>query len=247
VGSQGISGRSLRQKPRAGKPWTSLAPRGSNGPSAGGRRRRGGIHGKKQRRCGRRHRYRNAALCTDAVKAAGGTAPSSIPGETLRFSIKRPGSWRDSKNTPFDGTAKISAVNPAQSRIDLETSLAGVFYLYIAGSFVALVILTAISPYIGAIPLVVGLLVCIYILVMAQGTWAQEMADRIAAGLTPSTHVAPQMPPSQPPPAAAAPPATATPSARVMEDLKKLGELHASGVLTDAEFEAKKAELLKRV
>jgi hypothetical protein len=32
-----------------------------------------------------------------------------------------------------------------------------------------------------------------------------------------------------------------------MEDLKKLGELHSSGVLTDAEFEAKKAELLKRV
>lgn len=186
-------------------------------------------------------------LCGDAVKAAGGTVASSIPGETMRFGIKRPGSWRDSKNTPFEGIAKISTVNPAQSRIDLETSLAGVFYLYIAGSFVALVILTAIAPYIGAAPLVIGLLACIYILVMAQGSWAQEMADRIAAGLTPSTHVAPQMPPSQPPPAVPAPPVAAAPSARVMEDLKKLGELHASEVLTDGEFEAKKAELLRRV
>ncbi|MGE5203568.1 MAG: SHOCT domain-containing protein [Acidobacteriota bacterium] len=186
-------------------------------------------------------------LSGDAVKAVGGTVASGIPGETLRFSIKRPGIWRDSKNTPFDGTAKISAVNPAQSRIDLETSLAGIFYLYIGGSFVALVILTAISPYIGAVPLAIGLLACIYILVMAQGSWAQEMADRVAAGLTPSSHVAPQIPPSQPPPSAAAPPVAAAPSNRVMEDVKKLGELHASGVLTGAEFETKKAELLKRV
>ncbi len=33
----------------------------------------------------------------------------------------------------------------------------------------------------------------------------------------------------------------------VMEQLKKLGELHSAGVLTDAEFEVKKSELLKRV
>jgi hypothetical protein len=29
--------------------------------------------------------------------------------------------------------------------------------------------------------------------------------------------------------------------------LKELGELHAAGVVTDAEFETKKAELLRRV
>jgi hypothetical protein len=32
-----------------------------------------------------------------------------------------------------------------------------------------------------------------------------------------------------------------------LEALRKLGELRASGVLTEAEFEAKKAELLRRV
>jgi hypothetical protein len=32
-----------------------------------------------------------------------------------------------------------------------------------------------------------------------------------------------------------------------LQALKELGELHAAGVLTDAEFESKKAELLRRV
>ena len=39
-------------------------------------------------------------LCADAIKAAGGSVSSSVPGEPIRFTIKRPGSWRDSKNTP---------------------------------------------------------------------------------------------------------------------------------------------------
>ncbi len=33
----------------------------------------------------------------------------------------------------------------------------------------------------------------------------------------------------------------------VTEQLRKLGELHAAGILTDAEFSAKKAELLDRL
>ncbi|WP_210480976.1 SHOCT domain-containing protein [Naasia sp. SYSU D00948] len=40
-----------------------------------------------------------------------------------------------------------------------------------------------------------------------------------------------------------APPA----NANVLNQIKKLGELHAAGVLTDAEFSAKKSELLKRL
>jgi hypothetical protein len=41
---------------------------------------------------------------------------------------------------------------------------------------------------------------------------------------------------------AAAAPAAEAPD--MMEQLKQLGELHTSGVLTDAEFEAQKAKLL---
>lgn len=45
-----------------------------------------------------------------------------------------------------------------------------------------------------------------------------------------------------PPPAAAAPPAD--PTSDRLEQLKSLGELKQSGVLTDAEFEAQKAKIL---
>lgn len=39
-------------------------------------------------------------------------------------------------------------------------------------------------------------------------------------------------------------PAAAAPEADPLEQLKQLGELKASGVLTDAEFEAQKAKIL---
>jgi membrane protease subunit (stomatin/prohibitin family) len=50
--------------------------------------------------------------------------------------------------------------------------------------------------------------------------------------------------------AAAAPAAAATPALRpddILATLEKLGELKAKGILTDEEFTAKKAELLKKL
>lgn len=48
-----------------------------------------------------------------------------------------------------------------------------------------------------------------------------------------------------PEPAAAAPAQDS--SSDPMEELKKLGELHKAGVLTDEEFSAKKAEILAKM
>jgi hypothetical protein len=45
----------------------------------------------------------------------------------------------------------------------------------------------------------------------------------------------------------AEPAPTAAPAADPLEQLKQLGELKASGVLTDAEFEAQKAKILQGV
>ncbi|HTS91819.1 MAG TPA: SHOCT domain-containing protein [Stellaceae bacterium] len=108
---------------------------------------------------------------------------------------------------------------------------------------VACLILTALFWYVGIVPLIFAIILSIYIATMAQGTCAQEMADQIVAQLPASAHVTPQAPAPSPPAA----PAPHTASAAIMENLKKLGDLHSSGVLTDAEFEAKKAELLKRL
>jgi membrane protease subunit (stomatin/prohibitin family) len=64
----------------------------------------------------------------------------------------------------------------------------------------------------------------------------QVMAQNLAAGLNPNNAAAAQ----------AAAPAAAKPD-DVMGMLEKLGELKAKGILTDEEFSAKKAELLKKL
>lgn len=63
----------------------------------------------------------------------------------------------------------------------------------------------------------------------------KEMAQEMATVM--------QAPPAAPPPAAAAPAAAADTS--VVERLEKLSELHASGALSDAEFQKAKEELLE--
>jgi hypothetical protein len=50
---------------------------------------------------------------------------------------------------------------------------------------------------------------------------------------------------AEPPPTyAAPPPAAAPPADDMLDQLKKLGELKAAGILTDAEFDQQKAKLL---
>lgn len=89
----------------------------------------------------------------------------------------------------------------------------------------------------------------------------KDIADKIAqgGGFAPAPQPAPgyappvQQPPAQAPAYAAPPPAAPQPappsgdSAAIMEQLKQLGALQAAGVLTPAEFEAKKADLLSRL
>jgi hypothetical protein len=50
--------------------------------------------------------------------------------------------------------------------------------------------------------------------------------------------------PPPPPPAPAPAPAAAAPAVDPLEQLQKLGELKAQGILTDAEFEQQKAKIL---
>lgn len=77
----------------------------------------------------------------------------------------------------------------------------------------------------------------------------QQSAMAQVQQAAPPQYAPPQYAPPPPPPAPAPAPATvAEPPARdPMEMLKQLGELKAAGVLTDEEFEVKKAELLKQI
>lgn len=69
------------------------------------------------------------------------------------------------------------------------------------------------------------------------GRDAQIYADRQQA-------YAEQTAPAYPPPPASPPPPAAPPQEDMLDQLKKLGELHTQGVLTDEEFAAQKARIL---
>ena len=79
----------------------------------------------------------------------------------------------------------------------------------------------------------------------------EQIIKTLQGGGAPAQSYAPQQqhaPPPQPAPYAPQPaPAPAVGNAAVMEQLKQLGSLRDAGVLTPEEFEAKKAELLKRI
>jgi hypothetical protein len=71
----------------------------------------------------------------------------------------------------------------------------------------------------------------------------QQQAQQQAAMAAPQPAYQPA--PQQPMPGMESP--QATPTRDPMEALKQLGELKAAGVLTDEEFNAKKAELLQQI
>jgi len=93
---------------------------------------------------------------------------------------------------------------------------------------------------------------------MAQNAQIADLQQQQAAAAQPQPQTAPPpqyappqyAPPQYAPPAPTPQPAVAEAAAPVrdpIEALKQLGELKAAGVLTDEEFEAKKAELLQQI
>lgn len=77
----------------------------------------------------------------------------------------------------------------------------------------------------------------------ATGGFTQQPFQPAPQQFTPQ----PAAPAPTPAPAPSAPPATGGDASAIMEQIKQLGSLRDAGVLTPEEFEAKKAELLKRI
>jgi hypothetical protein len=74
---------------------------------------------------------------------------------------------------------------------------------------------------------------------------SRRQANKWAAHEQPQQPQQPQQPAYQePPPPAYAPPPPAADEPDMLEQLQKLGELRAAGVLTEAEFAAQKAKIL---
>jgi hypothetical protein len=170
---------------------------------------------------------------------------------TLGFAIK------------YDGDLQVQPAGPGQvtARYSLKLQWGSAMGLIISQGVMVL-IAAMFNPYILAFAL--------FFILGSMGFTAWNLSSGMPEktltefmkqlqGGAPATSFAPQ--PSQPmaqafapapqPPAPAPQPAAPTApggdAAAIMEQIKQLGSLRAAGVLTPEEFEAKKAELLKRI
>lgn len=203
----------------------------------------------------------NAAVQSfvNAVTYIGGSVTSMNPARPIEFSVRRTGSMMGGFGAPYGGTATFIPTGNGQTRalIELKPKL-----WYTAVLVVICVVLLGI---IGGVALEAELAVTAGVAVAAATgvtlylyhvPWPQKVIERITGGVhgavgafdapAPAASAGPV-----PQPAGVAPatpqPAPSQPSGPVADQLRQLGELHQQGLINDAEFEAKKAELLKRL
>ena len=89
---------------------------------------------------------------------------------------------------------------------------------------------------------ILGALILLYIVRLFAGRRVQNLSGVAPA---PTFAMAPSV--TMAPPASPAPARSDAGGSAIMDQLKKLGELHAAGILTDSEFASKKADLLSRL
>jgi hypothetical protein len=191
-----------------------------------------------------------SSIFAEGVRAAGGTISSQVPGQPIRFTIKRAGNIWEGKNTPYDGTANLVPLSATQTRIDVTVSCSTMFYLYLGLGVIFIFLFAWWSP----LFILLGLAAIVWAAFQGAGPWAQEVANHVVAALPavagapgPAATIAPA-PAASPTGTPASPQASDSPArVDIADELKKLGDLHATGVLTDEEFQAKKTELLKRL
>jgi Short C-terminal domain len=175
-----------------------------------------------------------------AVTEAGGKISSQLPGQPIRFMIKgRDGDNWSKRNSQYAGVAHLTPGSSGQTRVDVAVKARDI-------DVVARVVITVTAVlFLGFMPTpfpffnLMMIVACLW--AAAHGAYLAstsqtEYLDRIVAALSPATCTAwgsfeghPSM------------------GSEAVEQLKNLGELRAAGVLTDAEFNATKAELLKRM
>jgi hypothetical protein len=195
-----------------------------------------------------------------ALTTAGAAVKSQIPPQRAHFAISQK-AW--GVPTGLDGAVAVQQAADGRSIVTVDTKLSAGSVLVIAAmGLVALFLALAVWGGIGFMfwLVAVGLQLLISgVSVPGQVQRRIETAihatagGQVAAGgvaAAPAV-VAPAAPPQTPVAPAAAAPTQAGPAPNGGDDvytqIKKLSELKAAGALTAEEFDAKKAELLKRI
>lgn len=187
----------------------------------------------------------------NAVTYMGGSVTSMNPARPVEFKVRRSGNL-GGYGAPYNGTANFVPMGPSQTKILVEINPAIWFAGFsIAGAIAVIFLAGALTQNEETTMLVTLILlpVTAVMLYLYYRPWRTQVIDKLQAGVhgTMPAYEAAQPAPSPPPPSPA--PATAAPStsASVADQLRQLNELKEQGLITEEEFNAKKAELLKRL
>ena len=184
-----------------------------------------------------------------ALSAAGAALGMQSPPALIEFSLTRKDAETGSIDIVMPGRAAIAAAGDGKSTVTVSIEPATQFLLYAGG--IALVALLFGNWFLGGFG---GLWFLIVLGAAAYAVWAlfnkwpnealaaihakMRASDGVSGGETIAR--APVFtPPSASPPAASA--------ASIAEQIRHLAELRDQGHITQQEFDAKKAELLKRI
>lgn len=198
----------------------------------------------------------NAAMqaFVGAVTYMGGSVTSMNPARPVEFSVRRTGSMMGGMGAPYGGTATFVPTANGQTRVLIELKpkawYTAIFVLIALG---VLGVAGAVGGEDDATIMAVAAIAAIAVagtLYLYYVPWPQQVIEKLQQGVHGTVPAYESNPAARGPQPAVAAAAAASPSQAqggIAEQLGQLSDLHKKGLITDAEFESKKADLLSRL
>jgi hypothetical protein len=186
------------------------------------------------------------AASQQAVRTAGGVEKYAQPPASLSFEMTKKSWWATSGVTVrYDGVLQVAGMGAEQSavRVQVKPQQGALTPILFIGAIFSLML-----PFFGwgIFGLLIGAAWTGYTWNALSNAAAKEMAEKVVKGLQGGAGW--RAPAPSPAPAASAPAsATSVSRSAVIAQLADLGKLRDAGVLTAAEFDRKKADLLSRL
>lgn len=188
----------------------------------------------------------------NAVTYMGGSVTAMTPSRPVEFKISRSGNL-GGYGAPYSGTATFVQMGADQTKVLVEIKPKAMFTaISIALSIAVITLAGALTQDEETIMTVTVILlpVLAVMLYLYHVPWGNQVIDKLQAGVhgtVPAYHTQHHAPaPAAPAPASTPPPENGR-SAPIAEQMQQLAALKEQGLISEEEFTAKRAELLKRL
>ncbi|MEI9989722.1 MAG: SHOCT domain-containing protein [Rhizomicrobium sp.] len=184
-----------------------------------------------------------------ALQASGAVLGAQIPPTSLDFALTRKDADTGSMDVTMPGRAVVAAAPEGASTVTLVIEPATQFVVYALGiGLVALVFGGFFFSSLNSLWFLIVIAAEGYLFWSVFNKWPADTLARIGVKMRASPSVSGGAPAVQPTaPIFTPPPSTAPSAADIADQIRHLAELRDQGHLTQEEFDAKKAELLKRI